>query len=176
MPPPTCCSQRRRWLPQLGDNETDSYIPPTTEVPFTVPHLHAPLSITGPLITGFPLPVRALMDIGCPYTVISLELCETLGLRRYKLPKREDNLSSLMNSPLTCTKYVKLEVVSLPTQTHDITYTHALTRATHAPTRAHTCRPRAYTCHLRAYARYLCAHHIRARRNTPTPHTPRLWP
>jgi hypothetical protein len=26
--------------------------------------------------------------------------------------------------------------VSLPTQTHDITYTHALTRATHAPTRA----------------------------------------
>jgi hypothetical protein len=52
------------------------------------------------------------MDIGCPCTVISLELCETLSLRRYKLPKREDNLSSLTNSPLSCTEYVKLEVQS----------------------------------------------------------------
>jgi hypothetical protein len=94
------------------DNETDLYIPPTPEIPFTIPHIFSPLSVTGPLITGFPINVRALMDVGCPCTVISLKLCEILGLRRYKLPKREDNLSSLTKLPLTCTEYVKLEVQS----------------------------------------------------------------
>jgi hypothetical protein len=48
------------------DNETDLYLPPTPEVPFTVPHLYTSLSVTSPLITGFPVTVRALMDIGCP--------------------------------------------------------------------------------------------------------------
>jgi hypothetical protein len=62
------------------DNETDSYVPPAVELPFTVPHLYAPLSLTGPLITEFPIPTKALIDIGCPCTVISQELCESLGL------------------------------------------------------------------------------------------------
>ena len=94
------------------DNETNSYVPPVTEVPFTIPHLYTSLSITSPLITRFPITIQALMDIGCPCTVISLKLCETLGLWRYKLPKREDNLSLLMNSLLTCTEFMKLEVQS----------------------------------------------------------------
>jgi hypothetical protein len=49
------------------------------------------------------------MDIGCPCTVISIELCETLSLQKYKCK---------------------------PTQTYDITNTHAHTCATHTPTHA----------------------------------------
>jgi hypothetical protein len=41
-------------------------------------------------------------------------------------------------------------IVSLPTQTHDITYTHALTRATHAPTRAAHALTRATYAPMRA--------------------------
>jgi hypothetical protein len=84
------------------DNKTDSYVPPAVEPPFTVPHLYAPLTLTGPLITEFPISTKALIDIGSPCTVISQELCESLGLRRYKLPARENNFSSLSNSPLSC--------------------------------------------------------------------------
>ena len=94
------------------DNETDLYVPPAVELPFTVPHLYAPLTLTGPLITKCPIPTKALIDVGCPCTVISQELCESLGLRHYKLPARENNLSSLSNSPLSCTEYVKLKVQS----------------------------------------------------------------
>jgi hypothetical protein len=94
------------------DNETDLYVPPAVELPFTVPHLYTPLSLTGPLITKFSIPTKALIDIGSPCTVISQELCESLGLRCYKLPARENNLSSLSNSPLSCTEYVKLKVQS----------------------------------------------------------------
>lgn len=94
------------------DVETDSYVPPAVELPFTVPHLYAPLSLMGPLITEFPISTKALIDVGCPCTVISQELCESLGLRRYKLPARENNLLSLSNSPLSCMEYVKLKVQS----------------------------------------------------------------
>jgi hypothetical protein len=94
------------------DNETDLYVPPAAEILFTMPHLFTSLSVTGPLLTEFPTTIRALIDVGCPCTVISQELCESIGLRRYKLPAREDNLSSLTNSPLSCTEYVKLELQS----------------------------------------------------------------
>jgi hypothetical protein len=57
------------------DDETDSYIPPP-DIPFTVNQLYITLHATGPLITKFPIPVQALMDIGCPCTVISAELCD----------------------------------------------------------------------------------------------------
>src|SRR6202789_3380423 len=94
------------------DNETDTYIPPPPNIPFTVNHLYATLNATGPLITEFPIPVQALMDSGSPCTVISAEFCDRLGLRRYPLPKRENNLTSLSQAPLKCEEYVKLELVS----------------------------------------------------------------
>ncbi|KAF5378447.1 hypothetical protein D9615_007045 [Tricholomella constricta] len=90
------------------DNETDSYVDP----PFTVPHLVATMDAFGPNISEFPIPVSALLDIGCPSTVISRSLADQLGLRRHSLPKEEDNLLSLSSSPLTCTEYVKLELTS----------------------------------------------------------------
>ena len=94
------------------DNETDSYIPPPTDMPFTVNQLYTTLHTTGPLITEFPIHVQALMDIGCPYTVISAELCNCLGLCQYLLPTTENNLSSLSQMPLNCKEYVKLELQS----------------------------------------------------------------
>jgi hypothetical protein len=94
------------------DDETDLYVPHSTEAPFTVPHLYASFSITGPLISEFPIQTQALIDIGCPSTVISSELVEHLGLRQYPLPPSEDNLLSLSESPLHCKEYVKLDVKS----------------------------------------------------------------
>lgn len=85
---------------------SDSY------VPFTVPHLFADMTTTGPSITGLPIPVRALLDIGCPCTVINGALATQLGLRRYRLPAREDNLSTVNSERLPCTEYVKLRVSS----------------------------------------------------------------
>ena len=89
---------------------SDTYVP--MPVPFTVPHLYASFEVTGPLIEDFPVPVKALLDIGCPSTVISDALVAKLGLRRFVLPIEEDNLSSLSESPLRCSEYVKLEVSS----------------------------------------------------------------
>ena len=94
------------------DDDTDSYVPSPVDVPFIVPHLFATLYATGPLITEFPVKIRPLMDIGCPCTVISLELTERLGLRRYPLPSREDNMSSLTQQKIVCEEYVKLELQS----------------------------------------------------------------
>ena len=62
------------------DSETDSYVPPPVDVPFSMSHLLPTLYVTGPLITELPIKIHPLMDIGCPCTVISLELCECLGL------------------------------------------------------------------------------------------------
>ena len=56
------------------DNETDSYVPPLINIPFTVHQLYVNLFTTGPLITEFPIPIQALMDIGSPCTLISAEL------------------------------------------------------------------------------------------------------
>ena len=61
------------------DNETDSYIPAPAEVS-SISHLYPTLYATHPLITKFPIQIHPLMDIGSPCTVISLELCEQLGL------------------------------------------------------------------------------------------------
>ena len=94
------------------DNETDSYVPSPPDIPFTINQLYTTLHATGPLITEFPIPVQALMDIGFPCTVISAELCDRLGLRRYPLPTSENNLSSLSQMPLICEEYVKLELQS----------------------------------------------------------------
>ena len=94
------------------DNETDSYIAPPIEIPFTVHQLYANLFTTGPLITEFPVPIQALMDIGSPCTVISAELCDCLSLRRYPLPTKENNLTSLSQLPLVCEGYIKLELQS----------------------------------------------------------------
>ena len=91
------------------DDETDSYV---DQSPLTVPHLFATLDAFGPNISEFPLPVSALLDIGCPSTVISSDLASKLGLRRYPLPLEEDNLSSLSESPLSCQEYVKMELSS----------------------------------------------------------------
>ena len=63
------------------DNETDLYVPPSINPPFSVPQLYTTLYATGPSITDFPIPVQALMDIGCPCTVISSELHDLLGLQ-----------------------------------------------------------------------------------------------
>ena len=63
------------------DNETDSYVPPSIDPPFSIPQLFTTLYATGPSITDFPIPVQALMDIGCPCTMISSELCNLLSLR-----------------------------------------------------------------------------------------------
>ena len=82
------------------DNETDTYVPPPPNIPFTVNHLYATLNATGPLITEFPIPVQVLMDRGSPCTVISAEFCDCLGLHQYPLPKEENNLTSLSQAPL----------------------------------------------------------------------------
>jgi hypothetical protein len=60
----------------------------------------------------FPLSINALLDIGCPAIVISATLTEQLGLRRFPLPREEDNLTSLSQTPLECKEYVKLKIGS----------------------------------------------------------------
>ena len=90
------------------DDETDSYV----DQPLTVPNLVAILDAFGPNISKFPLPVPALLDVGCPSVVISSALANKLGLRQYPLLPAEDNLSSLSESPLSCKEYVKMELSS----------------------------------------------------------------
>ena len=98
-------------LEEERDYDTsDTYVP--MPIPFTVPHLYASFEVTGPLIEDFPVPVKALLDIGCPSTVISNALIAKLGLRHFALPIEEDNLSLLSEPPLHCSEYVKLEVSS----------------------------------------------------------------
>ncbi|KAG5725083.1 hypothetical protein E4T56_gene10298 [Termitomyces sp. T112] len=99
----------------MRDEDTDesyTYAPTSSsdiEAPLSAPHMTAMLEVTGPTISSFPLSVRVILDNGCPSTVISDELVSKLGLRRFPLAKSEDNLTSLTDSPLTCTKYVRLE-------------------------------------------------------------------
>jgi hypothetical protein len=95
-------------ISSVCDDETDSYM----DSPFSVPHLVAKLDAFGPNISEFPLSVSALLDIGCPSIVISSDLVDELGLRRYPLPPEEDNLSSLTESPISCKEYVKMELSS----------------------------------------------------------------
>ncbi|KAF8582172.1 hypothetical protein K439DRAFT_1661961 [Ramaria rubella] len=93
---------------EYPDDDTDEYV----DMPFTTPHLVAKLDAFGPNIHDFPLSVNALLDIGCPSTVISSDLANELGLRRYPLPPEENNLSSLSDTPMNCTEYVKLGLTS----------------------------------------------------------------
>jgi hypothetical protein len=91
------------------DDETDSCVDTS---PLTVPHLVATLDAFGPNISEFPISIPAMLDIGCPSTVINPALVDQLGLRRYPLPPSEDNLASLTESPLPCKEFVKLELSS----------------------------------------------------------------
>ncbi|PPQ72243.1 LOW QUALITY PROTEIN: hypothetical protein CVT25_003765 [Psilocybe cyanescens] len=86
--------------------------PPPTPHVFSVPHLYATVEATGPAISDFPLLFKALLDIGCPSTVISGSMATSLGLRRFPLPAEEDNLSSLTDGPIACCEYVKLVLTS----------------------------------------------------------------
>ncbi|KAF8998774.1 hypothetical protein BDQ17DRAFT_1428160 [Cyathus striatus] len=95
----------------IQDDDTDSYVT-STNTAFSIPHLYATFSVTGPSIPDFPITVSSLLDIGCPSTVINSSLIDKLGLRRYPLPASEDNLSSLSQQPLRCLEYVKLELTS----------------------------------------------------------------
>jgi hypothetical protein len=94
---------------EAHNEETDLYM---EHSPLTVPHLVATLDAFGPNIPEFPVPVSALLDIGCPSIVISSDLASELGLRRYPLPPKKDNLSSLTDLPLSCKEYVKMELSS----------------------------------------------------------------
>lgn len=81
--------------------------------PFTMPHILVDLDVAGPSTSPLlPLSVKALPDPGCPSTVISDELVQQLGLRRYPLPTTEDNLSTLLGAPMRSSEYVKFEVTS----------------------------------------------------------------
>ncbi|KIJ24709.1 hypothetical protein M422DRAFT_274461 [Sphaerobolus stellatus SS14] len=92
------------------DDNTNSYVSLSKPTPFTVPHLYAALDLTGPAMREFPLPIRALLDVGCPAVIISASLADQLGLRCYDLPLEEDNLSSLLDALLRCREYVRLRV------------------------------------------------------------------
>lgn len=96
-------------LVEACNDETDLYVDIS---PLTVPHLVATLDVFGPNISEFPLPISALLDNGCPSTVISSALVKQLGLHQYPLPPTEDNLLSLSESPLPCKEYVRIELSS----------------------------------------------------------------
>jgi hypothetical protein len=95
-------------VPDLNEytDSSDSY------VPFSSPHLIPTLDFFGPKIQEFPKPVTSLLDVGCPTIVISDQLVNELGLRRFDLPKEEDNLASLSKEPLRCREWVRLEMSS----------------------------------------------------------------
>ncbi|KAG6894202.1 hypothetical protein C0992_007095, partial [Termitomyces sp. T32_za158] len=100
---------------EMKDDDTDeSYTyaftsSSDTEAPLLAPHMTAMLEVTGPAISSFPLVIRAILDNGCPSTVISEDLTTKLRLHHFLLEKCEDNLISLMDLPLKCTEYVRLE-------------------------------------------------------------------
>jgi len=92
------------------DDDTDGYVCPPLDlsIPHAIPHLFTTAAISGPAISSFPLLVQAMLDIGCPATVMSGRLATRLGVRRYPLPREEDNLTSLSKAPLRCTHYAKI--------------------------------------------------------------------
>ncbi|KAG6867568.1 hypothetical protein C0993_001089 [Termitomyces sp. T159_Od127] len=95
------------------DDTDDSYTYAPTfsspEPPLSAPHMMVTLEVMGPAISSSPLSIRAMLDNGCPSTVISNDLVKTLGLRRFRLHKSEDNLTSLTENALRCKEYVRLE-------------------------------------------------------------------
>ncbi|KAG6909378.1 hypothetical protein DXG01_000820 [Tephrocybe rancida] len=118
--PKTVVTYAKAYVKDYPDNNTDeSYVltpsssspaPPKIEPPFTMPHMMAKLDVSGPAVSSFPLSIQAMLDNGCPSTVISNKLATQLGLRRFPLPEEEDNLTSLSESPLCCREFVRLEV------------------------------------------------------------------
>ena len=80
---------------QIVDDKADSYVPPSIDIPFTVPQMYTTLYATGPLITKFPVSVQVLIDVGCHCTVISSKLCDQLSLRQYPLPSREQHVLTI---------------------------------------------------------------------------------
>jgi len=93
------------------DDDTEGYVCPPLDspTPHSIPHLFTKADISGPAISSFPIRVRAMLDIGCPATVMSGRLATLLGVRRYPLPREEDNLTSLSKAPLRCTHYAKID-------------------------------------------------------------------
>ena len=89
----------------MHNDFTDLYVLSSFHNPFSEPHLlfdallHATIP-TSPLPLS--VPINAMIDMGCPPTVISGALVATLGLPLIPLPPKEDNLSSLSNSRLPC--------------------------------------------------------------------------
>ncbi|KAH0580206.1 hypothetical protein H2248_001727 [Termitomyces sp. 'cryptogamus'] len=101
------------YAEEIRDDDTDSdlYVPPS-DPPLTGQHMKAMVELSSPSIPSFPIFVKALLDNGCPSTVISDVLVTRLGLCHFPLPKEEDNLTSLSESPLHCKEYVKLELLA----------------------------------------------------------------
>jgi hypothetical protein len=91
------------------DEETYA-LPADNPPPFTMPHLYAHVLATSPSDPNSTVSTKCLLDVGCPSTVISGRLATKLGLRRYPLPKREDNLSSLSGTPLSSLEFVELVI------------------------------------------------------------------
>jgi hypothetical protein len=60
-----------------SDSDCDGYVLP----PLTFPHLYANITLSGPSVSEFPVPVCLLLDIGCSSIVISYQLLKQLGLR-----------------------------------------------------------------------------------------------
>ncbi|KAG6895964.1 hypothetical protein C0993_008933 [Termitomyces sp. T159_Od127] len=99
---------------EARDDDTDdsyTYAPTfsSPEPPLSAPHMMVTLEVTGPAISSSPLSIHAMLDNGCPSTVISNDLVKTLGLQRFRLHKSEDNLTSLTKNALRCKEYVRLE-------------------------------------------------------------------
>ncbi len=97
----------------MHNDFTDSYVLSSFNNPFSEPHLllDALLHATIPT-SSLPLsvPINAMIDTGCPPTVISGALVASLGLPLILLPPKEDNLSSLSNSRLPCSRYVNVSI------------------------------------------------------------------
>ncbi|KAG6881185.1 hypothetical protein C0995_002688, partial [Termitomyces sp. Mi166 len=73
---------------KIKDEDTDeSYTyaikSSSPEPPLSAPHMTVMLEMTGPSIISFPLSVCAILDNGCPSTVIDADLIAKLGLQRF---------------------------------------------------------------------------------------------
>ncbi|KAG5335588.1 hypothetical protein C0989_000939 [Termitomyces sp. Mn162] len=101
------------YVEEICDNDmdSDSYVP-SPDTPLTSQHMKAMVKLSGPSISFSPISIKALLDNGCPSTVISDMLVTQLELCCFPLPKEEDNWTSLSELPLHCKEYVKLELLA----------------------------------------------------------------
>ncbi|KAF5319287.1 hypothetical protein D9619_008691 [Psilocybe cf. subviscida] len=98
--------------PADDETDSDSYVPLST--PMTEEHLFPLMEIDGPSLEG-PISIQPMLDTGSPSIVISDSLVTQLGLRRYRLPPSEDNLSSIDCTPLECKESIEQRfIIILP--------------------------------------------------------------